>query len=749
MRKIIVSKDSDLKRFRCTVDGQNHEFECVKAEELSFPIPYPTLNPVQSAFYRYYEEGSALVCSSTSSGKSLVSYLFTVKQPGMVVYASPLRALASEKAAEFRELLGPNEVELRSGDDVLGSLKEPERGFLVCTYEYLSLSLRNSSSWLDAIVGVVLDEIHVLFRRTVIDEILSYSLERGFNVLGLSATLPDYESVASHVNASLLIHSEWRPVPLKRRFHHLSDFKKPKGFSGKGAEGEAVKLFDAVEKNARKGEKVIVFVPSKKVGWKMLEVGQHLGYAVVNETVPFTKDGMPKGEPIAFHNADVPKEEREQIEKRFRKGDLNLLVATQTLAYGMNLPTDRVFVLVKEMFLPSEGQKLMIPDVLDILQMEGRAGRFGVRDKGFSELIAYRMKESELKERVLSGFGKVHVPEDKSKELAYTYLLLEAKTGRNFIPESLLLSKVEPTIIAECENFLQERGFVKDGKITRKGRVCFKLGINPESYTVFESRLARKENPFSVVRPLIRRNFSFGYFGFKGINPTPDMVERMYRHLGVKGVDVEYSMRDNTHEFLFYVHGAFFGSGFEALPGDFSYMETEALQLMKTLLYLKKVGVVDWHKEEILRIVHGAAYGFRFEYAPLGGINGLGYMRGNALEEVLMSLGVSELEFFEPVESVLDLLSGAESLFMESFYRRYHDLLIENGDDEYERKATTRAKSETTRTRNILLKNAGGYLVSDKVLTTLGVLLFDWDFLSLPKKRKVEMVKEQVQGEWV
>jgi len=41
---------------------------------------------------------------------------------------------------------------------------------------------------------------------------------------------------------------------------------------------------------------------------------------------------------LAFHNADIPQEERYLIEREFRHGSLNILVATQTLAYGLKLP---------------------------------------------------------------------------------------------------------------------------------------------------------------------------------------------------------------------------------------------------------------------------------------------------------------------------------------------------------------------------------------------------------------------------
>ena len=71
----------------------------------------------------------------------------------------------------------------------------------------------------------------------------------------------------------------------------------------------------------------------------------------------------------------------------FKKDDsFNLLIATHTLAYGVNLPVDRVVVVTSK--IKTDRGWIIWPDPLDIRQMEGRAGRLGLRDKGESKILA-------------------------------------------------------------------------------------------------------------------------------------------------------------------------------------------------------------------------------------------------------------------------------------------------------------------------------------------------------------------------
>jgi DNA polymerase theta len=95
---------------------------------------------------------------------------------------------------------------------------------------------------------------------------------------------------------------------------------------------------------------------------------------------------VPQG--VAFHHAGLTMEERTLIEGAFKSGVISVLVATTTLAAGVNLPARRVIVRDRKTF---KGEEL---SVAQFQQMCGRAGRYGIDGQGEAILMT-RRKEAE------------------------------------------------------------------------------------------------------------------------------------------------------------------------------------------------------------------------------------------------------------------------------------------------------------------------------------------------------------------
>lgn len=79
---------------------------------------------------------------------------------------------------------------------------------------------------------------------------------------------------------------------------------------------------------------------------------------------------------VAFHTASLSGEERELVEAGFKSGAIRVIVATSTLASGVNLPARRVIIRYSRNI-----------DKTKYHQMIGRAGRYGLDENGESFLL--------------------------------------------------------------------------------------------------------------------------------------------------------------------------------------------------------------------------------------------------------------------------------------------------------------------------------------------------------------------------
>ncbi|KAG8522018.1 DNA polymerase theta, partial [Galemys pyrenaicus] len=357
-------------------------------------------------------EGKNLVYSApTSAGKTLVAELLILKRVlemrKKALFILPFVSVAKEKKYYLQSLF--QEVGIKV-DGYMGSSSPTVRftslDIAVCTIERAN-----------GLINRLIEEK----KMDLLD--LASPLSNAIQIVGMSATLPNLELVASWLNAELY-HTDFRPVPLLESVKignsiYDSSMKLLREFQPmlqvKGDEDHVVSLcYETIRDN----HSVLLFCPSKKWCEKLAEIIarefynlhhqaeglirpselppvilEQKGLSEVMDQLKHLPSGLdsvlqktvPWG--VAFHHAGLTFEERDIIEGAFRQGRIRVLAATSTLSSGVNLPARRVIIRTPIF----SGRPL---DILTYKQMVGRAGRKGVDTLGESILICKNSEKS-------------------------------------------------------------------------------------------------------------------------------------------------------------------------------------------------------------------------------------------------------------------------------------------------------------------------------------------------------------------
>ncbi|MBQ6551234.1 MAG: hypothetical protein IJL78_07495 [Lachnospiraceae bacterium] len=295
----------------------------------NIPADYIDLYPEARALERHF----VLHLGPTNSGKTYDA-MNALKEAGSGCYLGPLRLLAYEKYEEMNRDGYP--CSLLTGEeryDVPGSL------FTASTIEMLDMQKTyalavideaqmladpdRGGSWTAAILGVCAPEVHVCAAPSA-EEILIRMIEECGDT---------YEIVR---------HERMTPLTCETtRFH--------------------------MEQDTKKGDALIVFSRSSV----------HAVAAELHE----------RGFKTSIIYGALPYDVRHEQARMFSEGETDVVVATDAIGMGMNLPIRRIVFLETEKF---DGivRRPLLPE--EIKQIAGRAGRFGIYDEGFVTSEGYR-----------------------------------------------------------------------------------------------------------------------------------------------------------------------------------------------------------------------------------------------------------------------------------------------------------------------------------------------------------------------
>ncbi|MGM0605422.1 MAG: ATP-dependent DNA helicase [Halobacteriota archaeon] len=360
-------------------------------------------------------EGESLVASiPTASGKTLIAelaMLSAVADGGTALYIVPLRALASEKQAEFQRFeefgftVGVSTGNYDASGEWLAS-----RDIIVATSEKVDSLVRNNAPWIADLACVVADEVHLVddrHRGPTLEVTLAKlrSLNPGLQTVSLSATVGNAEEIADWLDASL-VQSDWRPIDLRMGVHYGSAINFDDGSQRELPVDRGGKQAPAiVDATIDEGGSALVFVNSRRnaeaaakrmagVSEPYLDSDARSALADVASKIRDVSDTdtsedlarvVEKG--AAFHHAGLAAAHRSLVEDAFRDRLLKVISATPTLAAGVNTPSRRVVVRDWRRYDGDFGGMKPL-DVLEIHQMCGRAGRPGLDPYGEAVLLA-------------------------------------------------------------------------------------------------------------------------------------------------------------------------------------------------------------------------------------------------------------------------------------------------------------------------------------------------------------------------
>ncbi|KZP01054.1 P-loop containing nucleoside triphosphate hydrolase protein [Calocera viscosa TUFC12733] len=398
---------------------------------------FGVFNAMQSKCYEtaLHSDDNMVISAPTGSGKTVLFELAIVRllmegdSGAKCVYMAPTKALCSERfndwTAKFQGL-GISCCEL-TGDTDDSSKKAWARAknstIIVTTPEKWDSLTRN---WTDNSVILaqmklfLVDEVHILNenRGATLEVCLARMRLWGSNVrfVLVSATVPNIEDVASWIGDGsvgesqgsarvLKFGEEFRPCPIRRIV--LGFPRKPGANDYQFNSTLDFKVFNALQEHAQQKPALIFCATRKGVISAAEQIAKE--YKALMESKGDLPWPAPKHIDVGFHDkalqdlarygvgvhhAGVHVSDRRAVEQLFTQKQLRVVVATSTLAVGVNFPAHTVIIKGTKQW--SDKGFVEYSD-LDIMQMIGRAGRPQFDKEGVAVIMTESSHEARYK----------------------------------------------------------------------------------------------------------------------------------------------------------------------------------------------------------------------------------------------------------------------------------------------------------------------------------------------------------------
>ncbi len=414
------------------------------------------LTPLQKKAFNssdFWSDRNLIVQGTTSSGKTLIAEVAAARcvwyseQQKNVIYLVPLKAMVSEKYSQFKKDMSndkydwsicPSSADYQNFD---GDIVAGDFNLAIVVYEkfFSFLAQKENEHFLSSCGLIIIDEIQMLadIDRGAKIEFSIAKLLKDYNnirIMGLTTIHCGIGKLKCWLNADVISTPE-RSNDLQeyvvmtngkfkvkyRSKNNEEDTKEDNGtiqnYIGKDRrksrqDDRKTELMLALIKQELKNGtenapiKFIIFTHSKRATEELAsaissssilperrmspELKAKLGWQ--DDDVVISKMSGLIQHGVAFHNASLPQGTRELIEEQFENGIIQVIVATETLAIGLNLPAD--VIILYDHTVKKEGMLCDI-EAHAYKNYIGRAGRLGMTNRaGKSFLITDNQGET-------------------------------------------------------------------------------------------------------------------------------------------------------------------------------------------------------------------------------------------------------------------------------------------------------------------------------------------------------------------